>query len=67
MGPGMGMPPFVFLLIGLVVGIVATIVVVVITGFGAGKKAEKIISAAKKEADRNKLLIVKNLIQKSFS
>ena len=66
MGPGMGMPPFVFLLIGLVVGIIGTIVVVVITGFGAGKKAEKIISAAKKEADRNKRDALADLKQETF-
>ena len=66
MGPGMGMPPFVILLIGLVVGIIATIIVVVITGFGAGKKAEKIISAAKKEADRNKRDSLAELKQEQF-
>ncbi len=66
MGPGMGMPPFVILLIGLVVGIIATIIIVVITGFGAGKKAEKIISAAKKEADRNKRDSLAELKQEQF-
>ena len=65
MGTG-SVTPFVFLLIGLVVGIVATIVVVVITGFGAGKKAEKIISAAKKEADRNKRDALAELKQEQF-
>ena len=61
-----GMAPFIFLLIGLVVGIVGTIVVVIITGFGAGKKAEKIISAAKKEADRNKRDALADLKQETF-
>ena len=66
MGPAMGMPPFVTLLIGLVVGIIGTIVVVLLTGFGAGKKAEKIISAAKKEADRNKRDALADLKQEQF-
>ena len=65
MGTG-SVAPFIFLLIGLVVGIVGTIVVVIITGFGAGKKAEKIINAAKKEADRNKRDALAELKQEQF-
>ena len=48
------MMPFVFIFVGLVVGIIATLVVVVLTGFGAGKKAEKLLNNAKKEADKYK-------------
>ena len=43
-----------FLIIGLVTGIIIALIIVVITGFGAGKKAEKIIADAKKEADKHK-------------
>lgn len=43
-----------FLIIGLVIGIIIALIIVVITGFGAGKKAEKIIADAKKEADKHK-------------
>jgi len=43
-----------FLIIGLVIGVVGALALVVITGFGAGKKAEKIIADAKRESDRHK-------------
>lgn len=43
-----------FLIIGLVLGIIGALITVVITGFGAGKKAEKIIADAKRESERNK-------------
>jgi len=43
-----------FLIFGLILGAIATIIIVTITGFGAGKKAEKILSEAKKEADKHK-------------
>lgn len=43
-----------FLIIGFIIGVIAMLVTVVITGFGAGKKAEKVIADAKKEADRHK-------------
>lgn len=43
-----------FLVIGLILGIAGTLVLVVITGFGAGKKAERIIENAKREGERNK-------------
>ena len=43
-----------FLLLGLVIGIIVTIIFVTITGFGAGKKAAKILADAKKEADKHK-------------
>ena len=42
------------LLIGLVVGGVILYLIVIFTGAGAGKKAEKIINDAKKEADKHK-------------
>ncbi len=43
-----------FLIIGLVAGVIGMVIVISITGFGVGKKAEKLISDAKKEADRHK-------------
>ena len=43
-----------FLIIGLAVGVSIMLVIVSITGFGVGKKAEKMIADAKKEADRHK-------------
>ena len=43
-----------FLIIGLIIGVIIAFVIVTITGFGAGKKANKIISDAKKEADKHK-------------
>ena len=43
-----------FLIIGLIIGVIGMLVIVILTGFGAGKKAEKIIEAAKKESDRHK-------------
>ena len=61
-----GYVPFITLIVGLVVGIIGTFVVILLTGFGAGKKAEKIISAAKKEADRNKRDALAELKQEQF-
>lgn len=43
-----------FLIFGLIIGVVGAFIIVSITGFGAGKKAEKILSDAKREADRHK-------------
>lgn len=43
-----------FLVIGLIIGVVLALVIVYMTGFGAGKKAESIITDAKKEADKHK-------------
>ena len=43
-----------FLIVGLVIGVVGVLALVIFTGFGAGKKAEKIVADAKKEADRHK-------------
>lgn len=60
------MENIIFVLIGLVVGIVVTLIMVVITGFGAGKKAEKFISNAKKEAERNRRDALAELKQESF-
>ena len=45
---------FVFIFVGLVVGIIATLVLVIVTGFGSGKKAEKLLNNAKKEAEKYK-------------
>jgi ribonuclease Y len=60
------MENIIFVLVGLVVGIVVTLVMVVITGFGAGKKAEKLINNAKKEAERNRRDALAELKQESF-
>ena len=43
-----------FLVIGLIIGAILALVMAVLTGIGAGKKANKIISDAKKEADKHK-------------
>ncbi len=43
-----------FLIIGLIVGVGGALAIVIFTGFGAGKKAEKVIAEAKKEAERHK-------------
>lgn len=43
-----------FLIVGLVIGVVIAFIIIAITGFGAGKKAEKIIQDAKKEADKHR-------------
>lgn len=43
-----------FLIIGLIVGIIVAFVIIAFTGFGSGKKAEKILQEAKKEADKHR-------------
>ena len=43
-----------FLIIGLIIGVLCMLMVVIFTGFGAGKRAEKIIADAKRESDRHK-------------
>ena len=60
------MENIIFVLVGLVVGIIITLVMVIITGFGAGKKAEKLINNAKKEAERNRRDALAELKQESF-
>jgi ribonuclease Y len=60
------MENIIFVLVGLVVGIIITLVMVIITGFGAGKKAEKLINNAKKEAERNRRDAIAELKQESF-
>jgi len=60
------LPIILFLLIGLVVGVVGTIIVVILTGFSAGKKAEKVINQAKKEAEKNKRDALAELKAESF-
>ena len=54
MGHMAGPLPILFLIIGLVIGAVGVTILIAITGFGVGKKAEKIIADAKKEADKHK-------------
>ena len=46
------------LLIGLVAGGLVTFLIVVFTGAGAGKKAEKLLNEAKKEADKHKIFLL---------
>lgn len=43
-----------FLVIGLIVGVGVALAIVIFTGLGAGKKAEKIIADAKRESERHK-------------
>ncbi len=43
-----------FLIVGLALGVALMFVIVSMTGFGVGKKAEKMLADAKKEADRHK-------------
>lgn len=43
-----------FLIFGLILGVIMAFVIVIVTGFGAGKKAEKFLLDAKKEADKHK-------------
>ena len=54
------------LLIGLVVGVVAAIVVTALMGVAAGKKAEKLLNDAKKEADKHKRDSLLELKEESF-
>ena len=54
MGHMAGPLPILFLIIGLVIGAIGVTVLIAITGFGVGKKAEKIVADAKKEADKHK-------------
>ena len=54
------------LLIGLVVGAVAVIIVTVLMGVAAGKKAEKLLNDAKKEADKHKRDSLLELKEESF-
>ena len=42
------------LLVGLVAGSTVMFLIIVLTGAGAGKKAEKLLNEAKKEADKHK-------------
>ena len=39
-----GSSSFIFGVVGLVIGVILTLVLVVVTGFGAGKKAEKLLN-----------------------
>ena len=54
------------LLIGLMAGGGAAWVVVINSGIGAGKKAEKIISDAKKEAEKHKRDSIVELKEEKF-
>ena len=56
----------VFGLLGLIAGVVIALVLVVITGFGAGKKAEKLLNNAKKEAEKYKRDSLAELKQESY-
>ena len=54
------------LIIGLFVGAAGIYVVVVMTGAGAGKKAEKLLSDAKKEAEKHKRDSILELKEESY-
>lgn len=54
------------LLVGLVAGGLVTFLIVVFTGAGAGKKAEKLLNEAKKEADKHKRDSLLELKEESF-
>lgn len=54
------------LLIGLVAGGIVTFLIVIFTGAGAGKKAEKLLNDAKKEADKHKRDSLLELKEESF-
>ena len=54
------------LLIGLVAGGIVTFLIVILTGAGAGKKAEKLLNEAKKEADKHKRDSLLELKEESF-
>ena len=46
--------PIIPFLIGLIIGIIIVFIFVILTGFGVGKKADKLIKDAKKESDKYK-------------
>ncbi len=54
------------LIIGLLVGAAGIYVVVVLTGAGAGKKAEKLLADAKKEAEKHKRDTILELKEESY-
>ena len=54
------------LLVGLVAGGIVTFIIVILTGAGAGKKAEKLLNDAKKEADKHKRDSLLELKEESF-
>ena len=54
------------LLIGLFVGAILIYVIVILTGAGAGKKAEKLLSDAKKEAEKHKRDTLLELKEESY-
>ena len=54
------------LLVGLVVGSTVMFLIIVLTGAGAGKKAEKLLNEAKKEADKHKRDSLLELKEESF-
>ena len=56
----------VFGIVGLLAGVVLTLVLVVVTGFGAGKKAEKLLNNAKQEAEKYKRDSLAELKQESY-
>ena len=53
-------------IIGLLVGAIGIYVIVVITGAGAGKKAEKLLNDAKKEAEKHKRDSILELKEESY-
>ena len=54
------------LIIGLFIGAVTIFIIVVVTGAGAGKKAEKLLNDAKKEAEKHKRDRILELKEESY-
>ena len=54
------------LIVGLFVGALAIYIVIVITGAGAGKKAEKLLEQAKKDAEKYKRDGILELKEESY-
>ena len=54
------------LIIGLLIGAIGIYIFVVLTGSGAGKKAEKLLNEAKKEAEKHKRDTILELKQESY-
>ena len=54
------------LIIGLIVGAGGIFAIIVVTGAGAGKKAEKLLADAKKEAEKHKRDSILELKEESY-
>ena len=54
------------LIVGLLVGAVGIYIIIVLTGATAGKKAEKLLNDAKKEAEKHKRDSILELKEESY-